>query len=54
MKECLKSMGEMLSLFDALLRPFHHQAKGKPVAKPLSRALSSVDLLFYRLLNRHP
>jgi len=28
-----------------MIRPFHRQAKDRPVAEPLSRAMSSVDLV---------
>jgi len=37
-----------------IMRPFHRQAKFRPVAEPLSRAMSSVDLVFIFLWNRHP
>jgi hypothetical protein len=29
------------------MRPFHRQAKGRPVVEPLSRAMSSVDFTLF-------
>lgn len=36
------------------IRPFHRQAKGRPVANPLSRVMPSVDSLFYSFTESTP
>ncbi len=37
-----------------IMRPFHRQAKGRPVAEPLSRAMSCVDLVFIFFVESTP